>query len=104
MYAPLVVALAGLGLAKPITDVKLDKRATDTAVVNLGNNTGEPSHYASGILYGVPDTPDQIPDNFYTDIDFKYLRAGGAQVASPGRGWIWNEYPVRSNTKTQAIG
>ncbi|GME47614.1 putative glycoside hydrolase family 39 protein [Neofusicoccum parvum] len=105
MHAALVVALAGLCLAKPITDLELDKRATDTAVVNLANNTGNPSHYASGILYGIPDTANQIPDHFYTDIGFNYARAGGAQVASPGRGWIWNEYPARfasalSNYKT----
>lgn len=38
------------------------------AVVDLAVNRGEPQHYASGVIYGIPDTPDQIPDHFYTDI------------------------------------
>lgn len=74
----------------------LVERATDTSIVQLNNNTGSPAHLASGILYGIPDTPNQIPDHFYTDIGFNYNRAGGAQVAAPGRGWIWGltEYKV----------
>lgn len=76
----------------------LVQRATDTSVVQLNNNTGAPGHLASGILYGIPDTPNQIPDHFYTDIGFNYARAGGAQVGAPGRGWIWGltEYKVRA--------
>ena len=31
-----------------------------TSVVNLGNLTGTPEHLASGVLYGIPDTPNQI--------------------------------------------
>lgn len=37
------------------------KRDSVTAVVNFSNNTGTPQHLASGLLYGVPDTLDQIP-------------------------------------------
>jgi hypothetical protein len=65
--------------------------AQDTATVNLHESTGPVRHLASGLLYGVPDTPNQIPSHFYTDIGFNYLRAGGAQVPSPGRGWIHGE-------------
>ena len=76
----------------------VDVRPRDgtTAVVNLANNTGATNHLASGLLYGVPDTPNQIPSTFYTGMGFNYLRAGGAQVPSPGRGWIWGltEYQV----------
>jgi hypothetical protein len=63
----------------------------------LGNNTGSPQHLASGFIYGITDTPNQIPDHFYTNIGFNYARAGGAQVPAPGRGWIWglSEYKVR---------
>lgn len=78
-----------------------DKRAdTVTANVYLGNNTGSPNHYASGVLYGIPDTKDQIPSSFYEDMGFCYGRAGGAQVPEPGRGWIWGltEYEVRGLT------
>ncbi|KAM0164965.1 hypothetical protein ACHAQE_001544 [Botrytis cinerea] len=68
-----------------------------TSTVNLNNNTGSTSHLASGILYGIPDTQGQIPTSFYSDMGFNYGRAGGAQVPSPGRGWIWglSEYKVR---------
>ena len=71
-------------------------RQSGTSTVNLGNDTGTPKHLASGILYGIPDTPNQIPDHFYTDMGFNYARAGGAQIPAPGRGWIWGltEYKV----------
>ncbi len=74
----------------------LEPRDTITSTVNLGNNTGSPEHLASGFIYGLPDTQNQIPDHFYTDIGFNYARAGGAQVPAPGRGWIWGlaEYKV----------
>lgn len=67
-----------------------------TATVNLSNNTGTPAHLASGILYGIPNTQGQIPDEFFTDIGFNYARAGGAQNPAPARGWIWGltEYEV----------
>ncbi|KAH8799817.1 glycoside hydrolase superfamily [Xylogone sp. PMI_703] len=103
MLLPLHLLLATVAVASPI-----EKRSVaGTAVVHLGNNTGVPQHLASGFIYGIPDTPNQIPDHFYTDIDFKYARAGGAQVLAPGRGWIWGftEYKNRfasalSNYKT----
>ena len=37
------------------------KRDSVTAAVNFSNNTGTPQHLASGLLYGVPDTLNQIP-------------------------------------------
>nr|UYL90302.1 glycoside hydrolase 5 [Talaromyces funiculosus] len=83
------------------------KRDSVTAVVNFSNNTGAPQHLASGLLYGVPDTLDQIPSKFYSEIGYNYERAGGAQIPAPGRGWIWGltEYENRfasalSNYKT----
>ncbi|KAH1315105.1 hypothetical protein KXV58_007839 [Aspergillus fumigatus] len=95
--------LAGTALGNPVHQ----KRDSVTAQVNFANNTGKPQHLASGILYGLPDTPNQIPTKFYTDMGFNYNRAGGAQVPAPGRGWIWglDEYKTRfasalSNYKT----
>ncbi|EAW08790.1 glycoside hydrolase family 39 protein [Aspergillus clavatus NRRL 1] len=84
--------VTGVALAGP-----LQARDAVTAQVNFANNTGAPQHLASGLLYGLPDTPNQIPAHFYTDIGFNYERAGGAQVPSPGRGWIWGvtEYQNR---------
>ncbi|TVY75814.1 hypothetical protein LSUE1_G004577 [Lachnellula suecica] len=93
MYQFLSLFLAASALGNP-----LEKRqVSGTSTVNLGNNTGTPGHLASGFIYGIPDTPNQIPDHFYTDIGFNHGRAGGAQVAAPGRGWIWGltEYKNR---------
>ncbi|KAE9379028.1 glycoside hydrolase family 39 protein [Stipitochalara longipes BDJ] len=92
MHALLSLLCAAVVAASP-----LEPRDTITSTVNLGNNTGTPEHLASGFIYGIPDTANQIPDHFYTDIGFNYARAGGAQVPAPGRGWIWglSEYKVR---------
>lgn len=100
MITPLYVLLASL---VAVTAHPLEGRADSvTASVNFGNNTGTPKHLASGILYGVPDQQNQIPSSFYTGMGFNYLRAGGAQVGAPGRGWIWgmNEYKVRFPTQS----
>ena len=72
MQALLFSLYAALAVANP-----LDKRDTITSVVNLSNHTGKPAHLASGFIYGIPDTPNQIPDHFFTDIDFNYARAVG---------------------------
>jgi hypothetical protein len=89
-------ALLSLLCAAFVAASPLEPRDTITSTVNLGNNTGSPEHLASGFIYGLPDTQNQIPDHFYTDIGFNYARAGGAQVPAPGRGWIWGlaEYKV----------
>ena len=51
----------------------LVRRQSGTSVVNLGNNTGTPQHLASGVLYGIPDTANQIPDHFYTDSGYSQV-------------------------------
>ncbi|KAF8847539.1 glycoside hydrolase [Acephala macrosclerotiorum] len=68
--------------------VAIGKRNTvsGTAVVHLDTNTGTPQKLAANFIYGIPDTPDQIPDHFYTDIGFNFGRAGGAQT--PSTGWL----------------
>ena len=88
----LTFALIGTAFAA----VLRKKSVSGTATVNLGSNIGIPEHLASGWIYGIPDTLNQIPDHFYTDVGFRYGRAGGAQVVAPGRGWIWglSEYKV----------
>lgn len=101
MYTTTFLCFAGLAASSPLTERLVERQTIQgTSTVNLGNNTGTPAHLASGILYGIPDTPNQIPDHFYTDIGFNYARAGGAQVAAPGRGWIWGltEYQVSKIT------
>ncbi|KAJ4860044.1 hypothetical protein T069G_05032 [Trichoderma breve] len=75
----LVTCAAGFSLAS-----KVVKRQSQTATVNLSHMQGAPQHFASGFLYGIPDTPNQIPAHFYSEIAFNYGRAGGAQLPAKG--------------------
>jgi len=79
MYALLLLLAAASVAANPLT-----KRVSGTSIVNLSNNTGYAENLASGFIYGIPDTPNQIPDHFYTEMGFNHARAGGAQVPAPG--------------------
>lgn len=75
-----------------------------TATVDAAISRGTPANLASGWIYGIPDTPGQIPDHFYSDVGYRYGRAGGAQLVNPGeRGWIWgmNEYKVCRTTLSE---
>lgn len=74
------------------TALVIDERDIQgTANIYLGENTGPTEHLASGILYGIPDTPNQIPDHYYTDMAFRNCRAGGSRLVEPSRGWIFGE-------------
>ncbi|KIM93779.1 hypothetical protein OIDMADRAFT_61414 [Oidiodendron maius Zn] len=79
-----LLALITIGSATSIV-----KRDDSVTFVNLGLQKGEPKHYASGFIYGIPDEFNQIPSHFYENIGFNYGRAGGAQEGAPNRGWIW---------------
>ncbi|KAF3404074.1 hypothetical protein DPV78_003089 [Talaromyces pinophilus] len=93
----LTQALAFLQLASASS---LQTRDTVTAQVNFNQNTSWPQHLASGLLYGVPDTVNQVPVQFFEDIGYNYERAGGSQLPAPGRGWIFGvtEYQNRFNS------
>ncbi|VUC22509.1 unnamed protein product [Clonostachys rosea] len=65
------------------------------AVVDLAVNKGQPQHLVSGVIYGIPDDTDQIPDKFYTEAGLHWFRAGGAQMGAPNRGWSWSEMEQR---------
>lgn len=83
---------ASAAVASPLQS----RQSSNTAVLDVSVRQGTPNQLASGILYGTPDTPDQIPDHFYTETKLRYFRAGGAQLFDVGqRGWHWNEYEAR---------
>lgn len=94
-----IAAAAVVPNSSPNPGAVLEKRnsVSGTAVVDLGANTGNPQHLASGFIYGIPDTAGQIPDHFYTDIGFNFGRAGGAQT--PATGWLGGvaQYVVRKH-------
>ncbi|KAL1887122.1 hypothetical protein Sste5346_010428 [Sporothrix stenoceras] len=84
-----------------------DRDIQGTATINLTVPQGTPEHLASGFIYGIPDTPDQIPDDFYTDMGFPYTRAGvadvwgadgTAQIEMPGDDGNWTNYNLFLDT------
>jgi hypothetical protein len=77
-----------LGLVSLAACSTLHRRqdADNTATVDLSVKRGKPQHWASGFIYGIPDTPNQIPDHFYENMGFNYGRFGGAQI--PAGGWV----------------
>lgn len=87
-----LIALVTIAVASPLER----RQSSITVVLDLSVQRGTPQQLASGVLYGTPDTSNQIPDKFYTEPKLKYFRAGGAQLFGTGqRGWHWNEYPAR---------
>ncbi|KAF2014204.1 glycoside hydrolase family 39 protein [Aaosphaeria arxii CBS 175.79] len=70
----------------PTEDRKPNPSVSGSAVVFLDQQTGETQQLASGWIYGIPDSPDQIPDKFYTEVGFRYGRGGGSQLPDT-RGW-----------------
>ncbi|KAJ7601849.1 glycoside hydrolase family 39 protein [Mycena polygramma] len=92
MIAPLLL-LAGLASAA-VVDLESRQTAAQITTVDLSVNWGTPVHRASGVLYGVPNTKNQIPSSFYTGMGFNYLSAGGAQFTG-ATGWIFGGYTAR---------
>lgn len=101
IYSAILSALAITADAVAIKpDVVQRQAVAGTATVNLKVPQGTPNHLASGFIYGIPDTANQVPSHFYTDMGFKYTRAGGSQLAAPARGWVYgqNEFQVRRDS------
>jgi glycosyl hydrolase family 39 (putative alpha-L-iduronidase) len=86
---------AGSGSAQPAQPPA--QTLDDTVTVDFSADLGAPQHRASGILYGITEDGSQPPDEFFTGIDFRYERAGGAQLGSPG-GWVAGDYERRWNS------
>ncbi|KAJ7176209.1 glycoside hydrolase family 39 protein [Mycena crocata] len=92
MIAPLLF-LAGVAAAA-VVDLESRQSASQITTVDLAVNWGTPLRRASGVLYGVPNTKNQIPSSFYTGMGFNYLSAGGAQFTG-STGWIFGGYTGR---------
>src|SRR5687767_4755268 len=56
--------------------------------IDFSSTSGAPKHLASGILYCIPDSTTQIPDNLLSGFGFNYYRGAGAQVS---HGWSYDE-------------
>jgi hypothetical protein len=76
--------------------------ADETITVNFSVAGGSPTYRASGWIYGMTENASGPADHFYTDVKFRYMRAGGAQLDSPG-GWVSGRYQRRwDSTLAQA--
>jgi hypothetical protein len=100
--AVLLVALGVLAAPAPA-------RADDQSItVNFAASGAAPTHRASGWIYGMTENGSAPPDHFFTDVRYRAMRAGGAQL--PGGGWVGGGYDRRWNAtraqmlRTQALG
>ena len=90
--------LVGLLLAAGAVAIPAPARAADESItVNFAAAGGAPTYRASGWIYGMTENGSGPADHFYRDVKFRYMRAGGAQLASPG-GWVNGGYDRRWNS------
>ena len=85
-------------------------RAADEAMsVDFSIAGATPTYRASSWIYGMTENAAGPADHFFTDLEFQGMRAGGAQLGSPG-GWANGAYDRRWNStraqmlRTHALG
>ncbi|HZM79112.1 MAG TPA: RICIN domain-containing protein [Candidatus Limnocylindrales bacterium] len=71
--------------------------ADESITVNFSVSGGSPTYRASGWIYGMTENASGPADHFFRDVKFRYMRAGGAQLGSPG-GWVAGTYDRRWNS------
>ena len=71
--------------------------ADESIAVNFSVTGGPPTYRASGWIYGMTEDASGPADHFYSDVRFRYMRAGGAQLGGPG-GWVAGTYQRRWNS------
>ncbi|MBO3751246.1 RICIN domain-containing protein [Streptosporangiaceae bacterium NEAU-GS5] len=100
----LVALLAGGTLVTASAVAVTPAQAADESIsVNFSAAGGSPSYRASGWIYGMTEDATAPADHFYRDVKFRYMRAGGAQLDSPG-GWVSGRYDRRWNaTRAQLL-
>jgi hypothetical protein len=77
--------------------------ADESISVDFSVTTGAPTYRASGWIYGMTENGANPPDRYFTDVRLRYMRAGGAQLDSPG-GWVSGRYDRRWNaTRAQLL-
>lgn len=77
--------------------------ADESISVNFSVAGGTPTYRASGWIYGMTENASAPADHFFRDIKFRYMRAGGAQLDSPG-GWVSGKYDRRwTATRAQLL-
>ncbi|MEV4573865.1 RICIN domain-containing protein [Nonomuraea jabiensis] len=98
-----LLAAGALVAASVMTAATPAVAADETITVDFSAGGGSPTYRASGWIYGMTENASAPPDHFYTDVKFRYMRAGGAQLDSPG-GWVSGKYDRRWNsTRAQLL-
>ncbi|MFC4592269.1 ricin-type beta-trefoil lectin domain protein [Sphaerisporangium corydalis] len=98
-----VVAVCALAAASLVTAAAPAQAADQSITVDFSAGGGTPAYRASGWIYGMTENASGPPDHFFTDVKFRYMRAGGAQLDSPG-GWVSGKYDRRWNaTRAQLL-
>ena len=94
----------GALVAASLLTVSAPAQAADESItVNFSVAGGSPTYRASGWIYGMTENAAAPADHFYRDVKFRYMRAGGAQLDSPG-GWVSGKYDRRWNaTRAQLL-
>ncbi|MET8763441.1 ricin-type beta-trefoil lectin domain protein [Lentzea sp. NPDC004782] len=93
----LAITASLLALAMPA------QAANESIGVDFSVTNGTPTYRASGWIYGMTENAAAPADHFYRDVKFRYMRAGGAQLDSPG-GWVSGKYDRRWNaTRAQLL-
>ncbi|WP_245966871.1 RICIN domain-containing protein [Sphaerisporangium album] len=95
---------AGALVAASVMMAAAPAQAADQSItVNFSAAGGSPTYRASGWIYGMTENASGPADHFFTDVKFRYMRAGGAQLDSPG-GWVSGRYDRRWNaTRAQLL-
>lgn len=91
-----VVAAGILVLATALVPAVPAAAADESISVNFSVAGSSPAYRASGWIYGMTENASGPADHFYTDVKFRYMRAGGAQLNQPG-GWVAGLYERRWN-------
>ncbi len=94
----------GALVAGPVVTSATPAQAADQSIaVDFSAGGGTPTYRASGWIYGMTENASGPPDQFFNDVKFRYMRAGGAQLDSPG-GWVSGKYDRRWNaTRAQLL-
>jgi hypothetical protein len=101
LVAILAAAVAAGGAM--VATVQPAYAADESISVNFSTASGTPTYRASGWIYGMTENGANPPDRFFNDVKFRYMRAGGAQLDSPG-GWVSGRYDRRWNsTRAQLL-
>ncbi|MFI6316752.1 ricin-type beta-trefoil lectin domain protein [Nonomuraea sp. NPDC050556] len=95
---------AALAAAVLVLTFATPAQAADQSIsVDFSAGGGAPAYRASGWIYGMTENASGPPDHFLTDVKFRSMRAGGAQLDSPG-GWVSGKYDRRWNaTRAQLL-